>query len=195
LRSSQSDGAVFGLPGIGTVPRNVHVCHFYRKRQDLVDTLVPFFEAGLSNGERCLWITADPLLKVEAATELAKALPVLNEVVQAGQLLIQDAEEWCSQLKEDFAKEMLARLMSEETRARADGYRGFRLAANASVFASRDWRAFIEFENALNDAVRNRRLIALCSYNLLDRKATDVFQATRLHHHTLARSRTGWELI
>jgi hypothetical protein len=190
-----ADRAVCGIPGIGPVRPNVHICHFYRKRQDLIDTLVPFLQAGLTNGERCLWITTDPFRADDAAAELAKSLPGLGGLIKEGQILIRDADEWYAQLKGHFAKEMLARLMKEQEKALSDGYRGLRFSANMSFFARKDWRTFMEFEHALNAAVRSRRMVTICSYNLLHSQATDVFQATRSHHHTLDRADQGWELI
>jgi hypothetical protein len=41
-----------GLPGVGEVPHGIHMCHFYRGREDLVAALVPFFAAGLRSNER-----------------------------------------------------------------------------------------------------------------------------------------------
>jgi len=43
-----------GIPGIGDIPYGSHLCHFYAQRRDLIDSLVPFFEAGLENNEHCL---------------------------------------------------------------------------------------------------------------------------------------------
>ena len=190
-----SETAVCGIPGIGFVPPNLHICHFYRKRQDLVDTMVPFLKAGLESGERCLWITTDPFKADDAAAELAKSLPGLGDLVQEGRILIRDADEWYSQLQGEFAKETLSRRLKEEERALSDGYRGLRLAGNTSYFARKGWAAFMEFEKALHIASKTRRMVSLCSYNLIHSQATDVFQATRVHHHTLDRSDQGWELI
>ena len=62
-----------GLPGVKEIPYGVHMCHFYRGREDLVEALVPYFVAGLRNGERCIWITAAPLSAAEAKLELRAA--------------------------------------------------------------------------------------------------------------------------
>ncbi|HEX7158779.1 MAG TPA: MEDS domain-containing protein, partial [Edaphobacter sp.] len=50
----------YGVPGIGKVPFGTHVCHFRRVREDLIDTLAPYFAAGLRNNERCVWVTPFP---------------------------------------------------------------------------------------------------------------------------------------
>jgi len=40
-----------GLELIGDVPWGTHFCQFYETKQDLIDTLVPYFRAGLEDNE------------------------------------------------------------------------------------------------------------------------------------------------
>jgi len=60
----------YGVPGIDKVPFGIHVCHFYRAREDLVDALVPYFAAGLSNNESCVWVS--PFSTDEATAALGE---------------------------------------------------------------------------------------------------------------------------
>ena len=60
---------------MGDVPWGTHLCHFYETKQDLIDSLIPFFKAGLQNGEFCLWVVSEPLTEREARTALRKAIP------------------------------------------------------------------------------------------------------------------------
>ena len=66
-----------GLPGITRIPYGVHMCSFYRTREELAATLVPYFVAGLRANERCIWITAEPLLAHDALTALRDRLQEL----------------------------------------------------------------------------------------------------------------------
>lgn len=36
-----------GLDILGHLPWGTHCCHFFQGKQDLVDTLLPYFKAGL----------------------------------------------------------------------------------------------------------------------------------------------------
>src|SRR5436309_2541630 len=83
-----------GVPGIKPVLYGSHLCHFYPSRQELVESLVPFFQAGLLNNERCLWVTAEPLPAAEARMELARMAPDLEVRIESGQLRIIDGREW-----------------------------------------------------------------------------------------------------
>jgi hypothetical protein len=56
-----------------------HLCQFYRTQQDLLETLVPFFAAGLRHHERCVWITADPLRVSDARAALREQVADLDE--------------------------------------------------------------------------------------------------------------------
>lgn len=55
-----------------------HGCLFYDTKQDLLDTLIPFFETGLENRESCLWIVSEPLTKEEAWDALLHSVPDLD---------------------------------------------------------------------------------------------------------------------
>ena len=43
-----------GISVIGDRPWGTHFCRFYETKRDLLDTLVPYFKAGLENNEFCL---------------------------------------------------------------------------------------------------------------------------------------------
>ena len=50
-----------GIDVIGEIPWGTHFCQFYQNKQDLLATIIPYFQAGLQNNEFCMWIAADNL--------------------------------------------------------------------------------------------------------------------------------------
>ena len=52
-----------GIGVVGDITWGTHFCSFYESKQDLLDTLVPYFKAGLGDREFCLWVIADPLTR------------------------------------------------------------------------------------------------------------------------------------
>jgi len=48
-----------GINTVGDRPWGTHFCHFYETRDDLLDTLIPYFRAGLESREFCVWMIAD----------------------------------------------------------------------------------------------------------------------------------------
>jgi hypothetical protein len=59
----------------GEVPWGTHLCHFYATPQDLLDTLAPFFKAGLEKHEFCLWAVSPTLTTEQAAAALRSSIP------------------------------------------------------------------------------------------------------------------------
>src|ERR1044072_4405973 len=82
-----------GIPAVGPVPLGTHFCHFYRSAEDLADSLVPFFKAGLEHNESCLWVTSAPLRSQEARVALRNAVPALDRYIANRQIEIIDHEE------------------------------------------------------------------------------------------------------
>jgi two-component system, sensor histidine kinase PdtaS len=189
LSSHLSDA---GIPGVGRIPYGLHFCHFYHQKQDLIDSLVPFFKAGLENEERCIWVTAPPLPADEALTALTLAFPQAKEAVQAGTIRIMDAQQWYQSVA---CGDVLRRWLAEEEKALAEGFRGLRITGNTSFLNAESWDAFMKYEHSLNNVMPNRRVIALCSYDLRQCRATDLFEVTRHHQHTLSRSPGSWEIV
>jgi DcmR-like sensory protein len=184
-----------GLAGIGIIPFGAHFCHFYRKRQDLVDLLVPFFQTGLRNNERCLWITADPFPADEARAELAKVLPDFDDFLRKGAIRIAGFQEWYLSAQGVDSQSVLAHWIREEEAALTEGYQGLRISGNAGFPGKQNWTSFMEYEHRVNRVFQARRIVALCSYDLLRCEATDVFEVVRNHQHTLDRRDDGWEIL
>src|SRR5260221_8535986 len=69
-----------GISVVGDVPWGSHFCHFYETKQDLLDTLIPYFKAGLESREFCVWVVSDSELitVAEAKGALAQAVPDLE---------------------------------------------------------------------------------------------------------------------
>src|SRR5690348_12256976 len=83
-----------GLPGIRNIPYGVHMCHFYQGGDELAAVLVPYFAAGLRNGERCIWIAAKPLGPAAAQAALERAGIDVDAALADGSLILRDFSEW-----------------------------------------------------------------------------------------------------
>ena len=77
-----------GIDIVGDVPWGTHFCQFYQTKEDLIETLVPHFKAGLENNEFCLWITSEPLESEDAKEVLKKAFPDIDEYIKRRQIEI-----------------------------------------------------------------------------------------------------------
>jgi hypothetical protein len=66
-----------GIDVVGDMPWGTHFCLFYDTKQDLLDILVTYCEAGLKSEEFCLWVVAEPLTIEEAINALKDAVPLV----------------------------------------------------------------------------------------------------------------------
>src|SRR5688572_5827113 len=74
LPMTPSSSSPSGIQAVGDIAFGTHFCQFYRTQEDLADTLVPFFVAGLRNHELCMWVTSDPLGAEEARAAMREAM-------------------------------------------------------------------------------------------------------------------------
>src|ERR1700676_5651289 len=79
-----------GIDVLGDVPWGSHFCNFYDTKQDLLDTLVPYFKAGLENREFCILVVSSKgLITVrEAKRALEQAVPDLGRHLSDGHIEI-----------------------------------------------------------------------------------------------------------
>jgi hypothetical protein len=83
-----------GISAIGEVPWGTHFCCFYETKQDLLETLVAYFKAGLEDKEFCLWVLSQTLTIEEAKQALEKAVPDLELHLAQGDLEIHRSANW-----------------------------------------------------------------------------------------------------
>src|SRR6202045_2615328 len=87
-RSRESEMRLTGIGAVGDVPWGTHFFMFYETKEDLLDTLVPYFKAGLETGELCIWAVSEPLTEKEARNALRKAVPEFGRYLADGSIEI-----------------------------------------------------------------------------------------------------------
>lgn len=179
----------------GTPAYGIHMCHFYESAADLAATLVAYFATGLSNHERCIWVTAEPLDAKQAKIAAQNAGLDVEAAIRKGSLKILDYADWYSQTGSLKNDEMVQLWLDEESRALADGYRGLRTTGNVTFVTPEAWEAFMEYEHAVNAAFEGRHIVALCTYRLGQLQGSGVLDVSRRHHCTLHRPDQGWQIL
>jgi|GEM_PF-1547348 len=184
-----------GIPAIGDVPWGTHLCQFYRTKRDLLDTLVPYFSAGLKNNEFCMWVTSDPLSAEEATRAMRKAVPHFARYVRSGQIEIIPHDQWYTKGGRFDERRVLNGWVTRYRRALAKGFDGLRLTGNTFWLEKDDWGAFAAYEATVNRVIGKYKMLALCTYSLEKCGAREVFDVMRNHEATLVRSGRGWQTI
>jgi hypothetical protein len=184
-----------GLPGIGHIPYGIHMCHFYRERQDLVEALVPFFIAGIHNNECCIWITAEPLDGAQARLELEKVGCDADAVIRSGALTIQDYSEFYLKARGMKSRQVAELWLAQEAYALEQGYSGIRITGNASFVARETWPDFMDYEQVVQRAFQGRRIVSLCSYDARRVATAEVADVVHRHSCVLDRPDEGWQIV
>jgi signal transduction histidine kinase len=184
-----------GISVVGDVPWGSHFCHFYETKQDLLDTLVPYFKAGLESKEFCLWVVTDPLAEEEARRALRKAVPDLDEHLLNKDIEIFDDREWY--LTENvFSLERVTRAWYQKLeQALARGYGGLRVSGDTFWLRENDRKDFCDYEKQLNDSITDQRMTLLCTYPMAKSGAAEILDVVKAHQFAIARRRGEWEVI
>jgi signal transduction histidine kinase len=185
-----------GLSCCGDLDWGTHFCHLYETPEDLIDTLVPFFVAGITHNEKCIWVTSEPLVSIDAIAALAREMPDLPQLMADGQIHIVDYADWYSHASNTNASSLLQVWLDAESKALADGFSGLRVTGNINFIESREqWNAFEEYERQVSEAFVGHKIIALCSYHLGRTTGTDILDVVQNHNFAVARRRGSWEMI
>src|SRR4051812_31974721 len=183
-----------GINVLRRVPWATHLSLFYATRADLVDTLVPFYKAGLAAGEFCVWLWSDQPLRRAVEAGLRKSVRRFDRHLANGDFAFIDGRPW---LRADhFDAEGLIRQWAELAESPgAQAHDGFRGAGDHTWLRNEDWHEFSDFEARLHRYVANRRIVFLCTYPLKRLRADDILDSVRIHHLAIARRRGMWDLL
>lgn len=184
-----------GLPGLREIPYGLHMCHFYSSRGELAEALLPYFAAGMRSRERCIWVTAEPLDAVSAAEALREAGLDVAAAMRAGGLVIRDHSAWYSEAGKLKGADVVNLWLEEERSALAAGFSGLRITGNTSFLTRDDWALFMEYEHLLQESLKARRIVTLCSYHLGRIGPAEVLDVVRAHGCTLEHPDEGWQFL
>ena len=68
-----------GIRLLGEIPWGTHICVFYETKQDLLDTGIAYFKAGLDANEFCVWAVSPPISEQDARPEDDRDVHVFPE--------------------------------------------------------------------------------------------------------------------
>lgn len=184
-----------GLDLVGDVPWGTHLCSFYDTKEDLLETLVPYFRAGLENRESCLWVIPEFMTPEEARNALQEAVADFSQYLARGSIEIVPGVEWYFQGGRFDGQRVLAQWNAKLDQALARGYEGIRATGDKSRIDRQSWRSFCEYEMDLNWAVLPRPIIMLCTYPISQCGVADLLDVARTHQSAMARRQGNWEVV
>jgi hypothetical protein len=141
-----------------------HFYQFYRGKEEVFRTAVPFLRLGLENHEACLWVVSQGIGILEAIEALQRELD-LTRYIESGQLLILPAERWYMDRGRFSKRKVLERtkqLIEEKGRL---GFSSFRRVWDAGWVQPEDWTEVQSYESEVHDWIQTTGvLLALCLY-------------------------------
>src|SRR6202049_1236871 len=184
-----------GIGVVGDVPWGSHFFMFYETKEDLLDTLVPYFKAGLESGELCLWVVSEPLTEEEARNALRKAVPEFEHYLADRSIEIVGGRRFYFSGSDPDLQRVIRTWAAKTDYAVTRGYAGLRVSANTAWLEGKDWKAFSDYENQVNNSMSRWRMTALCTYPLAGSTAAEILDVTRTHQFAIARRNRGWEVV
>ena len=165
---------------LGAIRHGTHVCAFYETDEDLLDLVQQFFAAGARRGDLCLWMKPDD---------------VDSDALVAGGVELRSAEDAYAQSGSFEAGPMVALWYEKLAQALAESHHGLCASGHTRWLVQRDWQAFMEYENYLNEVIAGKPISLLCTYPLSACKAGDIFDVVRAHQVALAKQQKRWSVI
>lgn len=184
-----------GIRVVGGQPWGTHFCNFYESGTDLLDKLVSYFKAGLEENEFCVWVVSEPLSERQAWDGLRRAVPEFDDYVSKRSIEVFDGREWYLKSGVFDSTRVMAAWNEKIDRALDRGYAGFRASGNTSWLQKKDWKAFSEYEQVVNDSITGRLAVFLCTYPLKSCSADELLDVMATHRFATVMRRGDWELI
>lgn len=184
-----------GVNILGDVPWGSHLCMFYESQDDLLDAVVPYFQAGLESNEFCLWALPPLLPPEEAHVVLSQRIPDFDQYVAAGKMEIAPGREWYLD-GGHFDVERITAAWDEKVHAAlAKGCDGVRASGTAFWLHAQHWEDFCDYERLVNETFEGKPITALCTFPIIASSAGDVLEVARAHHFAVTRRNGEWEVI
>ncbi|GAA0734494.1 MEDS domain-containing protein [Sphingomonas japonica] len=165
---------------LAAICHGTHICAFYETEDDLLDLVSQFCAAGARRGDQCLWVkpdgmNADPLARQGVELHSATDMYLQGDGFEGGSMVAL----WHEKLAE----------------ALAHNHAGLSASGHTCWLQQRDWQAFMEYENYLNEVIADKPISLLCTYPLSACKAGDILDVVRAHEVALARQNDRWSVI
>ncbi|MDB4899195.1 MAG: sensor protein, partial [Gemmatimonadetes bacterium] len=190
----QPDLRPTGISALGDVPWGLHISLFYKTQNDLLDTVVAYFAAGLEAHELCVWAPSEPAVEQATIDRLRQLVPDVDQRLADGQLEFFRYQDWFDTAGEMDIALAKAQWLKWEQRAQDEGFAGLRASGNMTWVTPDNARVCHAYERALDDFTVGRRMLILCSYPIASTTADDLFDSTHEHRLVLARRDGEWDV-
>src|SRR5258705_2648807 len=171
-----------GIEPVGEMPWGTHFCHFNETKDDLLETLLPFFKTGLEGNEFCAWVISEHRNEAEVWKALDRTVPDFDRYVSSHSIELLSARDVYLAGGEIDLHRIIGNWSAKLEGALSRGYEGIRVTGNTAWLEQKQWRAFMEYEAELNRGISNHPMLVLCTYPLTTCGATQFLDVAGTHH-------------
>jgi transcriptional regulator with GAF, ATPase, and Fis domain len=183
-----------GIDVVGRLPWGTHFCHFYDTKEDLLETLVPYFKAGLKRREFCFWVVSD-VTKQEAIDALKRTTPDLERHFADRSMEIVSERDWYLDGGNQNLDRILRGWNEKLSDALSRGYDGMRVTGSPICLHGKNGSDLNAYEKKLDESMANLAMTCLCSYPVAACGAAEVLDVARTHQFMVARRKGAWEVL
>ncbi len=146
------------------VAKGNHFCYFYDNKVNLLKVLTSFFKEGLENNEYCIWVISDFLSEQEIKDYFSKKSYNVDEYLIKEQLKFYNYKDWYYKSGSLNAKDLINKGIQNLNDALNKGYSGLRITWDIHLISKEDLDAFLDYELQLNSIIKEKLIIAICTY-------------------------------
>ena len=184
-----------GLDFIGQVPWGTHLCQLYSNEQDLHEIIVPYLKAGLKSNELCMLIACGKEGVRDATAALRKKIPGFEASLGSGQIEILSHEDWYLAEGSFDPERVLGGWTQVYDKALKRGFEGLRVTGDTLWLEKKDWKRFADYEAAVQDRIGKKKMLALCTYPVVNCSAAEIMDVASSHSFALIKRDSAWEVI
>ncbi|GEM_PF-5146919 len=157
--------------------------------------MVPFLNAGLQNGEYCLWVPTDMVSIEESVRVLSNYIHDFGIYQNTGQMEIISPDEWYRPNGSFHVPHVLKQVRDKTSAAHAKKFKGVRGAGGIHKISRSGWKSILDYESQIHHLTARLDITILCTYSLPNCPLKHIPKIIENHHKTFLKKGWNWEVV
>ncbi len=161
----------------------------------MLELLAPYFLAGMSNKESCIWVVPDTVSRDEAVNSIEGAAKRRGIRPGAGPVEVVSFNDWYLQDRLFHPGRVLEAWRARLTAALSRGHRCLRITGDTSWVRQEDWNMFMMYEAEINRKFAADPLVAVCTFAMHRTPQPRMRQVLATHQLGVIKRCGTWALL
>jgi PAS domain S-box-containing protein len=150
---------------------------------------------GTARRDPPAWMPSEPSVEEAAVIALRERVPDYDARVAQGDVRFLSPHEFYLTNGRIDIDAIIATWAEWDAEVRDQGRVGLRVSGDVSWLQPTDRPIFAKYERRLQEFMRARRILTLCTYPLASVDASNALDSARAHHSVIARRRGTWQIL